>query len=132
MNHGIIKKIIFVTVLASINNPLFAATDSTGLAPPTVKPATQPYLLSQGTISSSTNVHVEATKLRCNADTTPMLRTSINKTQLNRADVVKGIQNTLQLNDYYITGELYMLNVATSNSLATANWQIWCQPNQLA
>jgi hypothetical protein len=134
VNHGIIKKIIFVTILAGINSRSFAATDSTRLAPPTVKPAAQPYLLSQGTISSSSKVNIEATKLRCNADTTPLLRISLIKTQLNFASPIKGIENTLQLNnnDYVIYGDLYILNLGSSNSLATANWQIWCQPNQLA
>lgn len=110
-------------------------TDSTNVPVPKVEVMVRPYLLAQGTIVRSFgNVNATTTDKRCGKNTSPVLRTSIIQTGINLLAAIQGIHNSLQLreSDYHIIGALYMSNQVVSNSYASANWQVWCQPVTVA
>lgn len=125
-----------ITALLSVLGVTAAnAADSTNVLRPHVAPVVQPYLLAQGSILRSTgSIDTPTTSKHCMPGTQPYLETSIIQTQLNSVAAIQGIQNSLQLRaeDYHIVGALYMSNQVLSNSYASANWQIWCQPNHTA
>lgn len=125
----IVSYIFLSILLCTASFKVFA--DSVNVPVPKVKNVSNPYLLAQGTIMQSYgNVDKETTNKRCTKGAKPLLRTSIIQTEINSIAAVQGIQNTLQLRaaDYHIVGNLYMSNQVVSNSYASANWQVWCQP----
>jgi hypothetical protein len=134
------KKLIVMLALTGMSGSLLAeTTDSTNVNIAAVKPVIETYLLAQSTeqnvITSTGFVDFAAPITNtCREGTTPILTTSIVRTEQNNVAAIQGLINTLALRegDYHIVGNLYMPNQVVSNSSATASWQIWCQANQTA